>query len=405
MGIRAVTDPLALLLAVLETPDPVIALSSWNRLSVSSQSRLDQSGLVAPFLCSEIICPACDLHHRSPVMEVDSPDGNPRYVIACPFEGQVDLRQEDRLTRSVEVVRVAESIANSLDLEGHVKLVAGDRLVFCGHAWHHGQRVEIYLGRGLGRSDGQRIAAAIPQSPLPQLLCVPQVRPLEGSLDAMKPPAVMALDGMALLEPAGLEVFRGVFDSTVRELVLSRTHPEHKFVKDGDVWSICFRGSEPVSIKHTKGMRYIARLLEFPSRPVSAVTLHLGVSGLDPNVLSGSRGEKLDKQALEEYSMLQDDLVEKLRDARVEGDSALVMALEEGVQAIGDERRGAVDMRGQLRKLTDKETARTSVSSTIGRAIASISKEHKELGQHLKASIRKGHDCVYEPDEPILWVL
>lgn len=399
------TDPLALLLAVLETPTPVIALSSWSRLSASSQSQLDQSGLVAPFQCSEIICPACDLHHRSTVLKLDSPDGNPRYVIACPVEGQVDLRPDDRITRSVEMVRVAESVASSLDLEGHLKLVAGDRLIFCGFAWHRGQRVEIYLGRGLGRSDRHRITAAIPQSPLPQVLWVPQVRPLEESLDALKPPAVLALDGMARLEPDGLVVLRGVFDSTVRELILSRSHPEHQFVKKGDSWSICYQGSETVSVKHKKGMGYIARLLEFPSRPVSAVSLHLGVSGLDPIVLSGSRGEKLDEQAIEDYSALQDDLVEKLRDARIVGDTALVMTLEERVQVIGDELRGAVDIRGELRKFTDKEAARTSVSSTIGRAITSISKEHKELGRHLKASIRRGHDCVYEPDEPIDWIL
>jgi len=213
------------------------------------------------------------------------------------------------------------------------------------------------------------------------------------------------LAGMTQLDLAGLVVDRGIFESTVRELVLSRTHPEHMFARGGDGWNICFRGSQPVIVKDTKGMGYIARLLEFPDKPVASACLHLQGSGLDPALLSGSKGGKMDEQALAEYRTLRDDLVEKLGEARRGGDSAEILRLEEQIRPIKDELRGAVDIRGKIREETDKVAARTSVSHAIGVAVRSISEKDTELGRHLKASIRKGNDCVYKPDEPVEWFL
>ncbi|MHA7813112.1 MAG: hypothetical protein ACX94C_06950 [Phycisphaerales bacterium] len=152
-------------------------------------------------------------------------------------------------------------------------------------------------------------------------------------------------------------------------------------------------------------MQYIARLLELPETSITAVSLHLEGSDLDPVVMSGSKGKEIDEQALEEYRLMRDDFSEKLKDARGAEDTAKVLTLERHIQAIENELRGAVDIRGEIRESTDKEAARTSVSRAIGVAIKSISKEHAELGRHLRESIRRGNGCIYKPDELIDWVL
>ena len=398
-------EPLDLIWAVLESPEPIIANSAWHRLSKADRALLDSVGLLKRHVLNEIQCPVCSDGHRSPVHEVDCPSGEIQYSIECPAELQIIIEQEQRVTRRIEPKRVAESISCSLELTGDVRSISGDRFYFCGYYEYRDVRVEIYFGRGLNQNDGAQITSSLPKSFLPQLVWVPQCSSKNILWDMENPPAVLLLAGMTGVDHIRLVVHREVFVSTVRELVLNRAHPEHMFVKRGATWEICYQGSVPVSVKASKGMSYIAQLLEFPRRSISSVELQTIEANIGPRAMRGSKGEIIDIHAKEEYEKLLPTLRASQEQARVVGDMKNVDSLNEQIQAIEDQLRCSTNIRGELRKQLDCESARTSVTNAINTAIKNITKEHQELGVHLRNSISTGHNPVYQSDSNILWVI
>ena len=51
------------------------------------------------------------------------------------------------------------------------------------------------------------------------------------------------------------------------------------------------------------------------------------------------------------------------------------------------------------------ERARKAVSMRIAAAIKAIDRVHPPLGRHLRASVRTGRHCVYEPEDDVTWHL
>jgi hypothetical protein len=188
---------------------------------------------------------------------------------------------------------------------------------------------------------------------------------------------------------------------------------DHAFHRDGEVWTLAYRGRE-IRMRDSKGLRDLHALLARPGTAVAALDLaaapggHLAGAPAGPDVLHppSDTGEVIDAQAraayrqrlreLDEAAVEADAAADIERSARTAAErDALVAALTEAYGLGGRARRsGSV-----------AERARTAVTARIRDAIRRISEAHPELGRHLARSVRTGTFCVYEPDQPVRWSL
>jgi hypothetical protein len=188
---------------------------------------------------------------------------------------------------------------------------------------------------------------------------------------------------------------------------------DHVFHRDGEVWTLAYRGRE-IRMRDSKGLRDLHALLARPGTAVAALDLaaapggHLAGAPAGPDVLHppSDTGEVIDAQAraayrqrlreLDEAAVEADAAADIERSARTAAErDALVAALTEAYGLGGRARRsGSV-----------AERARTAVTARIRDAIRRISEAHPELGRHLARSVRTGTFCVYEPDQPVRWSL
>ncbi len=132
------------------------------------------------------------------------------------------------------------------------------------------------------------------------------------------------------------------------------------FRKEGDVWKIIYDAME-ISLRDTKGLRYLAVLLGNPGQLFHVLKMILEVDGTPLPV---------DSEILSQMS-------EERRWA------------EEGLSI------------SSLREAGDK--ARVAVRNRITASRRKIQQEHPQLGQHLQNFIKTGFSCSYTPDKPTLW--
>jgi hypothetical protein len=95
--------------------------------------------------------------------------------------------------------------------------------------------------------------------------------------------------------------------------------------------------------------------------------------------------------------------VEELRRV-VDDDPQQAAEAREELEFIARELAGAYGLRGTPRRLDDPaERARTAVRNRIRDAVARIEVSQPALGRHLRASIRTGTFCSYQPEQPVAW--
>ena len=196
------------------------------------------------------------------------------------------------------------------------------------------------------------------------------------------------------------------------------------FSRTGDYWTVGL-GTSRFSLKNIKGLGYIQRLLQHPSREFHALDLLSGASagsvrsdtlvGPEETLpvgitirrgLSGDAGEMLDTQAKREYQHRLHELNEMLEDQRERGNHERADQIEGQIEFLT---RTIVRARGiggrQRRTGSNAERARLSVTSAIKTAFEKISEQDKELWNFLDRSIRTGSFCCYVPDPelPVTW--
>jgi hypothetical protein len=200
---------------------------------------------------------------------------------------------------------------------------------------------------------------------------------------------------------------------------------EAVFRLEGDYWTIRYRG-ESFRLRDTKGLRLIALLLPRPgielpvTELVSALEGHASVrealarGGLGAEELplvvqgSGDAGQLLDPQAKAAYRERLAALEEELEEARSWGDPERQANVREEIDFLNAELARAVGLGGRDRRASSAaERARVNVRNLISRAIDKIAREDPALGHHLKATIRTGRLCSYEPgpEPPVTWTL
>jgi hypothetical protein len=119
------------------------------------------------------------------------------------------------------------------------------------------------------------------------------------------------------------------------------THPQ-VFRREGDYWTIAFDG-RVVRLRDAKGVRYLSVLLRHPGQSLPARTVRVLAECDDAGT-----------------------------------DVATGPTTESTVRAA--------------------ERARVTVTKGIRAALIKLTADHPALAEHLAATIRRGHECVYRPD-------
>jgi len=190
------------------------------------------------------------------------------------------------------------------------------------------------------------------------------------------------------------------------------------FKKDGDFWQVAYQSNDTTTIKDSKGMSYIARLLEKPNEPIAALSLanpksdtKLMIQGkaVENDTVSSNSGkpqEIIDEDTLQSCQKRIIDIKNELADAEKNNDLAAQERLEAEKEQILSELNAARNLKGESRSFTDNlDKARKAVTNAIKRALENIKTHSMPLYQHLDNSIQRGIDFAYNPDRKIDWEL
>jgi tetratricopeptide (TPR) repeat protein len=231
---------------------------------------------------------------------------------------------------------------------------------------------------------------------------------------------------LARAQVIGSELGLGALERRIASLA-ERTAgraPEHtralqarrtSFRRDGEYWSIDYE-EDSFRLKDSRGLHYLARLLDEPGRELHALDLVAGVRGgepvvhgAEPGIASsphGDTGEILDARAKAEYRRRLSELEEELEEARTFSDPERAARAEEEHDFLVRELAGAIGLGGRDRRAgSPSERARVSVTRAIRSALGRIREHSSALGDHLESTIRTGTYCSYTPDprSPIDW--
>lgn len=178
--------------------------------------------------------------------------------------------------------------------------------------------------------------------------------------------------------------------------------------REGDVWALGLDG-RLLRLRDSRGMQYLATLLERPGAEHAALVL---ASGMDAEgdrraiVDRGDAGVLLDDQARAAIRRRIAELEEELEEAREHHDDGRMETLAEEKEALFRSLAEAVGLAGRARRAPGAaERARQSVTKALRGAVRRIAEEDAALGRHLQACVRTGAICRYapDPDRPIDW--
>ena len=112
----------------------------------------------------------------------------------------------------------------------------------------------------------------------------------------------------------------------------------------------------------------------------------------------------LDPQARAAYRQRLADLDEEIDDAATDGDGERQERATREREFLVAELTSAYGLGGRSRRTGDPaERARSTVTARLREAVKRIDDVHPELARHLRASVRTGTFCVYDPEEPVTW--
>ncbi|HVE63616.1 MAG TPA: response regulator [Mycobacteriales bacterium] len=190
------------------------------------------------------------------------------------------------------------------------------------------------------------------------------------------------------------------------------------FQSEGEYWTVRY-GSESCRLKDSKGLRYLASLLQSPGREFHVLELVTAATGgtsapagtragtdrvsLDADGMSvrdlGDSGDILDAQAKASYRRRLVELHEDLEEAEGFNDPVRASRARAEIDALEQQLSAAFGLGGRPRKAgSAAERARVNVRNSVASALKVISLHAPELAEHLKRAIRTGTFCWYVGD-------
>ena len=168
---------------------------------------------------------------------------------------------------------------------------------------------------------------------------------------------------------------------------------EWTLTRDGDDW-VLEAGAERARLRDGRGLHYLRALLAAPGRDIAALDLAAGGAGL----AAAGTGPVLDDAARDAYRRRLGALAAGLDAADRAGDGAAAAKLEAERQALVGELSRAAGLAGRHRLASpEAERARVNVTRTLRAVIERIAPAAPSAAAHLRASVKTGASCRYEP--------
>ena len=163
--------------------------------------------------------------------------------------------------------------------------------------------------------------------------------------------------------------------------------------RDGEDW-LLEAGGEHARLRDSRGLHYLRALLAAPGKDIRALDLVAGGAGLT----ASGMGPALDATARDAYRARLDDLTGRLDAADRAGDQQAAEHLQAERQALLAELRRAAGLGGRDRVVApEAERARVNVTRTLRATIERVAAAAPRAAAHLRASIRTGGNCRYDP--------
>jgi non-specific serine/threonine protein kinase len=192
--------------------------------------------------------------------------------------------------------------------------------------------------------------------------------------------------------------------------------PATLFQQEGDYWTLAYQGMI-CRLKDSKGLHYIACLLQAPGRTFHALELAMLLcarqhgtadAGAVPDlaVVPGDLGAVLDTHAKAAYKRRVCKLQDELEEAEQYHDLARATAVQAEIDAITHELAIALGLGGRDRKAgSPAERARSAITKAIKAVVQKIKAHHPALGHHLATHLKTGTFCQYlpAPTQPVHW--
>ena len=188
---------------------------------------------------------------------------------------------------------------------------------------------------------------------------------------------------------------------------------------DGDYWTIEY-GGRTCRLKDSKGLRYLAQLLELPDVDVHIFDLAALTErrAMEPEraqsfaedglrlVTGAGAPPLLDDRARLAYKQRLESLRDALESARDLGASDRVTEIQQEIDFVARELADGLGVRTSSRS-SAADVLRQNISRAIKAAIDKIAAHNPELGIYLTATIKKGIFCSYAPDRrvPVRWTI
>ncbi|MFI0479638.1 AAA family ATPase [Actinomadura sp. 9N215] len=174
---------------------------------------------------------------------------------------------------------------------------------------------------------------------------------------------------------------------------LQRSPEEWLLRKDGQDW-LLEAGAERARLRDSRGLHYLRALLAAPGRDIPALDLVAGGAGL----VAPSAEPLLDETALAAYRRRLARLEAELDTADETGDVERAAAADSERQALVHQLRQASGLGDRPRRASSEaERARVNVTRTLRSAIERLVPVAPRAAAHLRASIKTGLACRYDP--------
>jgi hypothetical protein len=165
-----------------------------------------------------------------------------------------------------------------------------------------------------------------------------------------------------------------------------------ELVREGEYYALR-SSSQTLRFKATRGMQYLAQLVEKPGVDVHVLEL-TGSTEAD----RGDAGELLDAQAFRAYRARLEELREAAGDAEAGGDVDRAEALREEMETIAGELSRATGRGGRARRADSAvDRARSAVQRRVKDALDRVAEQDPDLGAWLRRAIHTGNHCSFRP--------
>jgi pimeloyl-ACP methyl ester carboxylesterase len=206
----------------------------------------------------------------------------------------------------------------------------------------------------------------------------------------------------------------GATPETVRRFAIDQANVLRR---DGEYWTAAY-GGLVVTLRDSKGLRDLARLLAAPRQEVYVLDLATPGAGartaptvreaLDAGLTVGSRFTEpvIDDAARAAYKRRIAELKQDVEDAEIVGDGEAAAKARQQLDMLVAHLASAYGLGGRPRRTPDHvERARKAVTRRLRHAVARIDRAHPALGRHLHASLNTGVYCSYAPERDLTWTI